>query len=65
MSNRGKTVFVELTPELAEFLGASCEKNIEFGLASMKFLTSRDLQEQMVDLLEKNKQVLKAVKEAT
>ena len=64
-TNRGSTVFVELTPELAEFVKDNCEVNIAFALGSLQKLTSRDLMEKMVAQMENFKAVLKAVKAAT
>ena len=64
-TNRGKTVFVELTPELAEFLKNNCEVNLHFALANLQKMSSPDLIEKMVAQMENFKAVLKAVKEAT
>lgn len=57
-------IFVELTPELAQFVKDNCEVNLNFGLQSLQTLTSRDLQKQMVTQLENFKALRKAVLDA-
>lgn len=57
-------ILVELTPELAQFVKDNCETNLAFGLQALGTLTSRDLQEQMVQQMENFKALRQAVIEA-
>ncbi len=63
-NNNPPARIVELSEEQYQFLLNNCEVNIGAGLAALQELTSRDLQERCVSLLEAFKDVRKALQSA-
>ncbi len=64
MSNHPGKVMIAVDREIAKWMIESCDANLEFGLKSLNLLGTRESQEKMVDLLEKNKIVKAATQEA-
>lgn len=73
--NQGRKIFVELTEELADFVVENCEKNLEAALSVLmashggsngrgENLLSKESMVRIVEMNEKFKAVLKAVKDA-
>lgn len=64
ISNSGGMVFVQLTPELAEFLIENCDSNLEMALKLLDSLGSLDLGRESLERIVALNEKFKAIKEA-